>query len=194
MVERNGWGSAVFSNSGSVEAVSVPGFFGWVVGAEIRGAAWQLGLPDPLLAFSVHAPSRGESYSRQVDKLLDAIGRLAGGRPVVIGGDFNLTVSSGVATDRPVGKRDAAIQARLAGEFGLVNCWREANPADPRHQTLRWTGDRTVPYHCDGLFVPESWRARLRSCAVLSGDEWDLLSDHNPVAACFADGPTPSNS
>jgi endonuclease/exonuclease/phosphatase family metal-dependent hydrolase len=30
-----------------------------------------------------------------------------------------------------------------------------------------------------------SWRDRLESCVVLAGDEWNLLSDHNPVVACF---------
>jgi len=79
-----------------------------------------------------------------------------------------------------------AIQARLADEFGLVNCWQAANPDQPLHQTLRWTNDRTIPFHCDGLLVPKAWKDRLVSCIVLSGDEWDRLSDHNPVLACFS--------
>jgi hypothetical protein len=79
-----------------------------------------------------------------------------------------------------------AIQARLADEFGLLNCWQEANPDQPLHQTLRWTGNRTIPYHCDGLFVPMAWKARLQSCCVLAGDEWNRLSDHNPVVTCFS--------
>ena len=73
----------------------------------------------------------------------------------------------------------------LAGEFGLFNCWQAANPDQPLHQTLRWTGDRKTPYHCDGLFVPKSWKDRLESCVVLSGDDWNQLSDHNPVIANF---------
>jgi hypothetical protein len=78
------------------------------------------------------------------------------------------------------------IQARLADEFGLLNCWQAANPNQPLCQTLRWTGNRTIPYHCDGLFVPKAWRERLESCVVLAGDEWDRLSDHNPVVASFS--------
>src|ERR1700730_2041501 len=46
MVARNGWGSAVFSKSGSVKPIKVAGFSGWVVGAEIEGASWQAGLGD----------------------------------------------------------------------------------------------------------------------------------------------------
>lgn len=186
MVDQNGWGSAVFSNSGSVTPVGVPGFSGWVVGAEIRGAMWQAILGDSTLAFSVHAPKRRETYAKQVNKLLDEIKRIAADREVIIGGDFNLTVSSWRGSERPVCKQDLAIQARLADEFGLINCWQEANPNTPLHQTLRWTGDRTIPYHCDGLFVPKAWKTRLVSCEVLGGAEWHHLSDHNPVLAHFA--------
>jgi endonuclease/exonuclease/phosphatase family metal-dependent hydrolase len=184
--ERNGWGSAVYSRTGSVKRVPVPNFSGWVVGAEISGASSRIGFADPLLAFSVHAPSKGEAYWKQVNKLLDEIKKLAIDREVVIGGDFNLAVSHCPGTERPTCKQDLAIQARLTEEFGLLNCWQAANPNKSPCQTLRWTGDRTIPYHCDGIFVPKSWRPRLQSCVVLAGDEWNRLSDHNPVVACFS--------
>src|ERR1043166_1600702 len=50
------WERADFSKSGSLKPVPVPGFSGWVVGAEITGAFWQAGLCDSIVAFSVHAP------------------------------------------------------------------------------------------------------------------------------------------
>jgi endonuclease/exonuclease/phosphatase family metal-dependent hydrolase len=183
MVEQNGWGSAVFSKTGSVKPLNVPGYSGWVVGAEISGASWQT---DPILAFSIHAPVFKGSYSKPVNMILDEIKKVAGNHEVVIGGDFNLTVSHWPGSERPVSKQDLAIQARLSDEFGLLNCWQTANPDQPLQQTLRWTGDRTIPYHCDGLFVPKTWKDRLQSCVVLSGDEWNRLSDHNPVVACFS--------
>jgi endonuclease/exonuclease/phosphatase family metal-dependent hydrolase len=186
MVERNGWGSAVFSGTGTVKPVPVPGFSGWVVGAEISGASWQAGTAGPLLAFSVHAPSGMGGYPKQVNKLLDEIKKVAGGREVVIGGDFNLTVSHFPGSERPTPKQDLAIQARLSNAFGLLNCWQAANPGQPLHQTLRWTNDPSIPYHCDGIFVPKAWGDRLVSCVVLAGEEWDRLSDHNPVVACFS--------
>ena len=37
-IEKNGWGSAVFSRTGLVRRLPVPGFSGWVVGAEITRA------------------------------------------------------------------------------------------------------------------------------------------------------------
>ena len=186
MVERNGWGSVVYSKSGTLKPITVPGFTGWVVGAEISGASWQVGHSDSIMVFSVHAPSRKESYSKQVNKLLDEISLIAGHREIIIGGDFNLAVSNWIGSERPVSKWDLAIQERLAEEFSLLNCWQAANPNQPLPQTLRWTGDRTIPYHCDGLFVPKSWRDRLESCVVLSGDDWNRLSDHNPVVATFS--------
>jgi hypothetical protein len=145
MAEKNGWGSGVFSRTGSVKLVAVPKFSGWVVGAEISGASWQTGIADPLLAFSIHAPSKGEAYWKQVNKLLDEIKKVAAGRDVVIGGDFNLTVSNWSGPERPTCKQDLTIQARLADEFGLVNCWQATNPNQPLCQTLRWTGNRTTP-------------------------------------------------
>jgi len=185
MVEQNGWGSAVYSSGGTLKQISVPGFTGWVVGVEIRGASWQSSQINATLVFSVHAPVLKGSYSKPVNMILDEIGRIALGREIIIGGDFNLTVSHWSESERPVSKRDLAIQARLADEFGLINCWQSANPNMPLPQTLRWTKDRTIPYHCDGLFVPKSWTDRLESCVVLSGDDWNRLSDHNPVVAQF---------
>lgn len=184
-VDRNGWGSAVYSHTGFLKPVAVPDFAGWVVGAEISGATWQAVDADPLLAFSVHAPSGRGQYHAQVNHLLDEIGKIAGDREVVIGGDFNLTVSHFGGSERPTCRQHLAIQARLADEFGLVNCWQAANPDRPPPQTLRWAGDRTIPYHCDGIFVPKAWRDRLESCVVVAGDEWDRLSDHYPVVAQF---------
>lgn len=185
-VERSRWGSAIYSSSGTVRAVTVPNFGGWVVGAEICGATWQDPIDDPLLVFSVHAPPPGGSYVKQVNRLLDEIGRVAVGRDTLIGGDFNIGVSHWSRTTRPAGKGDLGVQARLRDEFGLVNCWQEANPDREPAQTLRWTTNPVTPYHCDGLFVPKSWRERLQSCEVLAGDEWNRLSDHNPVVACFS--------
>lgn len=118
--------------------------------------------------------------------ILDEIKKVAEGREIIIGGDFNLTVSNWAGSERPVSKQYLAIQARLADEFGLLNCWQSANLDQPLCKTLRWTGNRTIPYHCDGLFVLKAWKDRLQSCSVLAGEEWNRLSDHNPVLATFS--------
>ena len=120
-------------------------------------------------------------YQRAVNKILDRIVELSAGREVVLGGDFNLTISEPLDSGEPASKQDAAIQARLRDELGLANCWRTANSTQPLAQTLRWTGNPAKAYHCDGLFVPASWKDRIRSCVVEAG--WEELSDHNPVVA-----------
>ena len=101
---------------------------------------------------------------------------MAKGRDLIIGGDFNLTISSRHSFEKPESKAVTAIQRRLRDELGLMNCWKYCNPDVPLAQTLRWTGDRTVNYHCDGIFVPRSWRDRLLSAGVLSGPQWDALN------------------
>ena len=178
----NAWGSGIYSPHGKVTQVPVADFAGWVVGAEIDG------LPahsKPVLVFSVHAPTGAESYSKAVNKILDRIASVAQGRETIIGGDFNLAISESDDPAKPVSKQDAAIQARLRDEFGLINCWRTAHPDVPPAQTLRWNKAPETPYHCDALFVPAAWRDRLQTCEILSGDSWNKMSDHNPVVATF---------
>ena len=104
----------------------------------------------------------------------------------MVGGDFNLSVSERQPSEERKNKKcNLEIQARLRDELGLINCWQTSNPGTPLAQTLRWTTPEPA-YHCDGIFVPASWSARLKSCEVLSGPEWDGMSDHNPVMAEFA--------
>ncbi len=180
----NTWGSGIYSGTGSIRHIEVPTFEGWVVGAELIGASWQADR-EGVFVFSLHAPGGPGGYSRQVNLILDEIAKIVNGREVIIAGDFNVSVSHWVGSKRKTGRQDLAIQSRLAKEFGLINCWQMANPDREPEQTLRWTGDRTIPYHCDAIFVPERWREKLRHCAILVGQEWEELSDHNPIVAEF---------
>ena len=178
----NKWGSGVFSSSGTLSRLNLPSYDGWVVGGLLRNAAW---LPDcdEIHVFSLHAPPGEGRYPGQVNRILDEISEIAKGSDVIIAGDFNLTVS--FCEDASIKSSNIAIHERLADEFGLMNCWSEANPGQPLAQTLRWSRDRTIPFHCDGIFVPQRWKPLLKSCVVLSGQEWEELSDHNPVIAHF---------
>ncbi len=162
--------------------VPVPDFEGWVCGAEVEGLP---GHPEPMLVFSLHAPTGNGTYQKAVNNILDRILSLAHGRELVIGGDFNLAISTSNDPANPVTKQDLAIQARLSDELGLINCWQTKHPDIPPAQTLRWNNAPTNPYHCDGIFVPAKWRDRLQSCEILSGETWNELSDHNPVVATF---------
>ncbi len=184
-VPKRSWGSAVAVRTGAVTALTLPGFKGWVTGAEVRRPVRPDGSSETFLAFSLHAPDKPGGYANAVLKILDDIRNVARGHDIVIGGDFNLSLLPS-PHEKPANKRmNSIVRARLADEFGLVNCWKAANPDAEPAQTLRWTKDRTTPFHCDGLFVPRRWLPQLKSCVVLSGDDWNQLSDHNPVIAQF---------
>ncbi len=178
----NQWGSGIYTSSGTLKHIPVPDFNGWVVGAELSGADWQA-KDERIRIFSIHAPGGSGSYAGRVSAILDVILTLADGCYLIIGGDFNLSVSRSLSPDRPTTKKDLAIQDRLENEFGLMNCWQEVHPGTEPVQTLRWLREPTTVYHCDGIFVPRAWKVRLRDCTVLAGDEWNELSDHNPVIA-----------
>jgi endonuclease/exonuclease/phosphatase family metal-dependent hydrolase len=187
-VRARPWGSAVLVARGRLEPIAVAGFEGWVVGAH-WGALQRGGSGDGIGVFSVHAPHGEGGYSRRMHHILDAIARACramGLREVVIGGDFNICVNPRSHTGEPVRARDRAVQQRLHDEFDLINVWDSMHPRMQPVQTLRWSGNAGVPYHCDGLFVPRDWSAALRRCVVLSSQRWRERSDHNPVVATFA--------
>jgi exonuclease III len=182
------WGSAVLVRGLRATALRIPGFHGWVVGAELSGADWAS--PRPLRVFSVHCPVGERGYIRTLHQILDRIARLASGADLLLGGDFNVVVGQRLPHERiRMSRGEREILDRLSAEFGLISCWQAANPGRPLAQTLRWSADRAAPYHCDGIFVPAAWSARLVACRVVRGSRWASLSDHNPVMAEFTDSP-----
>ena len=178
-----GWGSGLFARSASLVPITIPAYEGWVVGGEIRNSSWS---GRPLTVFSIHGPVGERGYIRTMQQILDRIALIRGRADLVLGGDFNVVVGyrqQGEPIRILRGERD--ILDRLTSEFNLVSCWQAANPGRPLAQTLRWMGNPSAPYHCDGIFVPRSWLPRLMSCRVVRGARWSRLSDHNPVVADF---------
>lgn len=185
-VEGQHWGSSVYIKSQSFRQLDLPAFHGWVVGVELENHP--LGLTgNRVRVFSLHAPTiEGQQYHTIVWEILTMLQDHRDGCDVVIGGDFNLTVSKRHETEERMNKSvNLEIQARLRDQFKLINCWKAKHPRIPLVQTLRWERDPIPPYHCDGIFVPESWASRLTSCEVLTEEQWVGLSDHNPVVAEF---------
>ena len=175
------WGSAVFVRAGRIKPIVIPGYEGYIVGAEVRGFGWPVSPRQILRVFSVHVPA---PYIRPMNEILDAIQALPQSDACdhIIGGDFNLT--TGVR--HPSEKRQSHnlfLLERLRKEFNLMNAWQVANPNRDLPQTLRWGRDKAEPYHCDAIFLPAAWYRHLDSCEVLSSPLWDGLSDHNPVVA-----------
>jgi len=177
------WGSGLLARAVSLVPIAIPEYSGWVVGGEIRNAPW---LECPLIIFSVHVPAGERGYIHTMHGILDHVTAFRPGADVVLGGDFNVaagyrTIDNGIRFLR--GERD--LLDRLTNDFGLAPCWQAANPNRALAQTLRWSGNPSTPYHCDGIFVPRTWLPRLKSCRVVRGSHWTKLSDHNPVVAEF---------
>ncbi len=178
------WGSAVLLRGRQATFLTIPTFAGWVVGAELSDPGWSPG--RSLQLFSIHCPVGTRGYVRTLHQILDGIARLRAGADLILGGDFNVVVGHRQPHERiPMTRGQREILDRLSEEFDLISCWQAANPGRPLAQTLRWSAERRAPYHCDGIFVPSAWGARLVSCRVVAGSRWAGLSDHNPVVAEF---------
>lgn len=189
-VPGGAWGSGLLLRTPAAVPLRLPpDLAGWVAGAEIP--AWGGPGTPPVCAFSVHAPPGSErSYTRMVGRILDVVAEQAAGKEVVLGGDFNVVVGWR-QPDEPVRmtRAEQALLERLERELGLVACWQAAHPGQPLGRTLRWRHRAdSLPYHCDGLFVPAGWRPALRDCTILTGGPWEVASDHHPVVATFAWG------
>ena len=175
------WGTGVLVRAGSLAPITVPQFDGWVVGGEVRCATWSA---RPVRIFSVHGPAGERGYVRTMHEILDRVLRLRGDCDLILAGDFNVAVGRRPTSEpRLVTRGERDLLDRLDGELELIACWQTANPGKRLAQTLRWTGNPTIPYHCDGIFVPRRWGPRLASCRVVRGKRWTSLSDHNPVVA-----------
>jgi endonuclease/exonuclease/phosphatase family metal-dependent hydrolase len=174
-----GWGSGLFAPRLLLQPLALRGFRGWVVGGELRDPLLQ----RPLRIFSIHCPGGKRSYLDSVKIMLDRLRPLARDADLVLGGDFNVAVGlRGERDEVRMSKGERALFERFDA-LGLIPAWQTAHPGVPLAQTLRWTGNRATPYHCDGIFIPRAWQRRLASCEVHSGPQWDALSDHNPVLA-----------
>ena len=191
-VHKRPWGSAIYTRQGQVtplEALS-PALAGWVTGVKITGFGSPVSPGKTLYAYSVHAPSGRSSYIKEVHAILDGIGtQVTAGADVVIGGDFNLTVGMRHPSEA-LQKSQPQLMARFRRELGLMSCWQMANPNQNLPQTLRWSNDKTKPYHCDGIFAPAHWYRYLNRTDVIASPDWHPLSDHNPVVATLERLPT----
>jgi endonuclease/exonuclease/phosphatase family metal-dependent hydrolase len=176
-LKRARWGSAVLSTSSSIEPIVIPDFQGWVVGGRLLVGS------TGIFAFSVHIPTRkGAGYLTQANRLVDRLVPIVAGAPVILGGDWNVTAGHRRADESKQNTRsELRWLDRLRGELGVVPAWSTFHAEAHLPQTLRWVCDPLPAYHCDGIFLPAAWADHIRRVAILAGEEWNRLSDHNPV-------------
>lgn len=180
-VPGRSWGSMIMSRHWPLEEIMLPEFHGWVVGAKLHTAVIG-GAITPLTVFSLHAPSPGP-YQPIVDRILDHIYTGWDRTPLIIAGDFNLTTAvrhSSEALRNSSG--EIQMQERLRREFDLFNAWQILHPNESLPQTLRWSKDKTPPYHCDAIFVSGRHLKFLDQATIHTSVEWSARSDHNPVS------------
>lgn len=190
MANAGGWGTGLWARTERIgEPLEIPGFSGDLVAVVINGMAGLACGASDLLAISIHNPLYHTKAPATIRPLVKELPRPE--FPIVLAGDFN-TASLGprqqgeglVST-----KEEKAMLAELREKWGVVSCWSASNPGVPLPQTHRWTRDRTVPYHCDGIFVPASWAKQSLSCQVVDRCEPPLysngsfLSDHHRFAS-----------
>lgn len=190
MVPSGRWGTGLWLRSGQLTPLPVPEeYTGRVAAALVEGLSWPGVGTAPVVALSIHAPTRqGSTYMKEVGLILDYAKTLAAGLPLILAGDFNVAVGLRDPSLRPrLNKGERALLARLADELMMIPCWQTAHPGEPLARTLRWMRRiDSLPYHCDGIFVPASWAPSLQACDVLEDEQWIPLSDHNPVVATFS--------
>lgn len=184
-VPHGQWGSAILSRRHALTELSIADeFAGWVVGARVHGVEMG-GRVQDVDVYSVHIPSPGP-YEKRVLQFIDILGHARSDCPQIVAGDFNVTVAlRRLSEDRKNTTGEKRILQRLNDELGLTNSWQTMHPDQPLPQTLRWSRNKTVSYHCDGIFVDPHCREHLLEAAVLDDSSWAALSDHNPVVAVF---------
>jgi endonuclease/exonuclease/phosphatase family metal-dependent hydrolase len=131
-----------------------------------------------LLAIWARADTK---YIRGVyDRMLGQV-RFARKRPTILAGDLN----SNSIWDRPRRPMDhSRFVAWMRAKLGLVSAYHEhfgeAHGKESR-PTYYFLWNKAKPFHIDYCFVPEAWRASVRSVEIGEYEDWAALSDHRPV-------------
>ena len=141
----------------------------------------------PLVAVSVHLESKSDPADRadQVARLIRTIDRLAGGLPVVIGGDFNTKV---LPAESALWWEDPAAHEPLFAHMAAAGfAWRASNGDDVTMRTLP-DGKPQPPFHrLDWLFTRGLQATAPVTVPAVDG-VGDAISDHDLIAVDLALG------
>jgi endonuclease/exonuclease/phosphatase family metal-dependent hydrolase len=184
------WGSAVYTRGGQfLRTITFPDALqGWVAGVDLTGIDYPENRGLPLRMISVHTPTRDhKNYIGELHNIVQAIEVLENDAVLVVGGDFNVTLSTRHPSEsRQNVPEEQAVIAHLQERLGLINCWQAANPDRCLDPTFHAGILPTPAFHIDGIFVPRTWQKYLRQCEIISPPQhqWSE-SDHYPMIADF---------
>lgn len=172
------WGSWVLVRSGALEPIAIAEYPGWVIGAR-----WQRRDAEDVYLFSVHSPTPPRvSYVAESQAIVTAIcASVPSAAPLVIGGDFNFKSLGQRLPSETIQTTMAELQAiQEFRDRGLSVAWHDCHPGKPLQQTLRWTNDQSVPFHCDGFLTRNLGHGTV-NCEVILPESEPPTSDHNAV-------------
>lgn len=176
------WGSWILVRSGTLEPIPIPGYSGWVIGAR-----WQRSDTDDVYLFSVHSPTPSKNeprgpYVAESRAIVRAIcAHAPSTAPLLIGGDFNFKSLGHRLPSESIQTENPELQAlQEFRSHGLSVAWQDCHPGEPLQQTLRWSNNQSVPFHCDGFLTRNVGPAAV-NCQVILPDSQIHDSDHNAV-------------
>jgi endonuclease/exonuclease/phosphatase family metal-dependent hydrolase len=141
----------------------------------------------PLKAFSVHTPTKAASnYICEAQKILAFLKEQAGAADLIVGGDFNFTISKRIAGEMtPQSTLELDLIEYMEQTIGLVNCWQAMNPDTRLPRTFHSRDTSTG--HLDGIFVSKRLWHHLVACEIRGEQHSWTEGDHYPVVAEFDD-------
>lgn len=119
-------------------------------------------------------------YIATTADMLDHVADLIVETPTIVGGDFNFSAQSS-------GQRVRSIFDHFRDAHGLRSAYHvffDVEPGDESHMTLSWRWDQTSQFHCDLVFVPDSYEVlgvHVGAYDAWTGDGATTRSDHVPV-------------
>lgn len=165
-------GSAILVRGGRIsrnQLVTIAGSY--------AAAAEVVGVDGTIIVVSVHVDTKDQK--KNLRALIDALVQTTEGKRFVIGGDFN-------ACRRydEVYKKNAYgwFFAELA-ERGFHDCHFGLHA---REERSFWGHQAKEAYQLDHFFVAHEDAAKVQSCAVVTTDETQRLSDHSPLVLDLA--------
>ncbi|HLO28481.1 MAG TPA: hypothetical protein VK249_05065 [Anaerolineales bacterium] len=121
------------------------------------------------------------SYIKAFVNALSAYSKLLRSGPTVVAGDFN----GNPVFDKPRQRIKwwTAAFSELQ-DAGLVSAYHYAYKVafgEELHATYHFLRKPERPFHIDFCFIPREWADRKLEAQVISGPEWNTLSDHFPL-------------